>query len=465
MLILSRLTQLFPLLIGISVGFGALAEAGDYQDAVLEDKPIGYWRLEEAEGVADDSSPLGGDQGGLYVGDITQINGPILSEDENKAVSFDGTGRVEIPDGPEGGEIGSHTTFSIELWINPTPGIGGTQVIIGRGKFQTGVQYITRGLTLGVNGGAPGENANGPIPDGEWSHVVGVYDADVDANTTELTLYVNGFVSSTQTRVADNGGIFVPVPANNSFESIVIGALSFEQPPAGDGPEDFIQFFSGSVDEVAYYDYALGEDQILEHYEAAEVCIADEPGFEFACDDGFDNDCDGDVDGADDDCECAANEPDAEVSCDDGVDNDCDGTIDENDEDCSCTASEPGTEVSCDDGVDNDCDEVTDANDSDCDPRVGPFVRGDCDGNGVVGGSPTEAIVLLNFAFRGGKPPGCLAACDAEANGSLGITDGLRILRHSFLGIGMPDPPFPECTESTLAADLALGCETPFCAK
>lgn len=60
---------------------------------------------------------------------------------------------------------------------------------------------------------------------------------------------------------------------------------------------------------------------------------------------------------------------------------------------------------------------------------TGPFLRGDCDGNGVFGGSPTKAIVLLNFSFRGRPAPPCLAACDAEANGSIGITDALPILR------------------------------------
>ena len=97
------------------------------------------------------------------------------------------------------------------------------------------------------------------------------------------------------------------------------------------------------------------------------------------------------------------------------------------------------------------------------DGGVGPFLRGDCDGNGTVGGSPTEAIVGLNFSFRGGPAPPCLAACDAEANGSLGITDYLRILRHSFLGQGEPDAPFPDCVTSALASDVELGCETSFC--
>ena len=91
---------------------------------------------------------------------------------------------------------------------------------------------------------------------------------------------------------------------------------------------------------------------------------------------------------------------------------------------------------------------------------VGPFTRGDCDGNGVVGGSPTDAIVLLRWAFQDGTPPSCIAACDAEANGSVGVTDAIRVLRFSFQGGLPPDAPFPECATSRRASDGVLGCMT-----
>ncbi|MCH7884974.1 MAG: trypsin-like peptidase domain-containing protein, partial [Planctomycetes bacterium] len=59
--------------------------------------------------------------------------------------------------------------------------------------------------------------------------------------------------------------------------------------------------------------------------------------------------------------------PSAEV-CDDGIDNDCDGDVDCADADCSgdpACACTPSTEV-CDNGVDDDCDGATDCDDADC---------------------------------------------------------------------------------------------------
>jgi len=87
-----------------------------------------------------------------------------------------------------------------------------------------------------------------------------------------------------------------------------------------------------------------------------------------------------------DDSDATINPGEAEV-CDDGIDNNCDGQIDEgcggvcvdNDNDTygiNCAAGldcddtdpavNPGATESCDDGIDNDCDNMTDCNDSDC---------------------------------------------------------------------------------------------------
>jgi subtilisin-like proprotein convertase family protein len=85
-----------------------------------------------------------------------------------------------------------------------------------------------------------------------------------------------------------------------------------------------------------------------------------------ACADGADNDGDGAVDCADDDCRghgaCTA-----ESDCQDGIDNDSDGAIDCADPGCWGTPPcERSVEVSCSDGVDNDGNGQTDCADSHC---------------------------------------------------------------------------------------------------
>lgn len=94
-------------------------------------------------------------------------------------------------------------------------------------------------------------------------------------------------------------------------------------------------------------------------------------GTETDCDDGLDNDGDGDFDCDDADC---ADDPACdggggpETNCGNGVDDDGDGPIDCADTDCAGNpACLPDEETDCDDGVDNDGDGGLDCDDADCD--------------------------------------------------------------------------------------------------
>ena len=80
------------------------------------------------------------------------------------------------------------------------------------------------------------------------------------------------------------------------------------------------------------------------------------------CDDGLDNNCDGQTDEYCDE-PCAPNESAIAGTCGDGLDNDCDGRQDCLDLDCLPFCC--GAEV-CDDGADNDCDGRIDCRDSEC---------------------------------------------------------------------------------------------------
>jgi hypothetical protein len=92
-----------------------------------------------------------------------------------------------------------------------------------------------------------------------------------------------------------------------------------------------------------------------------------EGAFPGECDDGADNDFDGDYDCNDADCggspDCIENFADGD--CSDGADNDRDGLFDCDDPDCADDAA-CATEDDCTDGADNDLDGLFDCADPDC---------------------------------------------------------------------------------------------------
>jgi len=87
------------------------------------------------------------------------------------------------------------------------------------------------------------------------------------------------------------------------------------------------------------------------------------------CDDGIDNDGDGETDAADVGCVDAADlfETEAGLACDDGIDNDGDGDVDGADPGCF-DAGWPTESPACDDGADNDGDGAIDFDGDPADP-------------------------------------------------------------------------------------------------
>lgn len=88
------------------------------------------------------------------------------------------------------------------------------------------------------------------------------------------------------------------------------------------------------------------------------------------------------------------------------------------------------------------------------------FLRGDCDGDGAVGGNISDALTLLRFLFLGAQEPPCMKACDSNGDGSVegSVLDAVYLLRYLFAGGPPPAAPFPGCgmepipSESTCAS-------------
>jgi hypothetical protein len=88
-------------------------------------------------------------------------------------------------------------------------------------------------------------------------------------------------------------------------------------------------------------------------------------------------------------------------------------------------------------------------------PAPGRFRRGDADGNAKV--QVSDAILLLNHLFRGGKLE-CQDAGDTDDNGQLDLTDAVVTLRWLFQGGSPPGPPGPEDCGADPTQDELAGC-------
>lgn len=72
-----------------------------------------------------------------------------------------------------------------------------------------------------------------------------------------------------------------------------------------------------------------------------------------------------------------------------------------------------------------------------------PFLRGDCNGDGVI--NIVDPIFLGMALFSGAGPIACEAACDFNADGVLNIADGAYGFHYLFAGGPPPPGPFPVC--------------------
>lgn len=122
-----------------------------------------------------------------------------------------------------------------------------------------------------------------------------------------------------------------------------------------------------------FFFYALLPRTAADIEQASSSSVCDQSAE--VCDDEQDNDGDGYIDCADEDClgtgHCRENDP---TRCSDGVDNDLDGRIDCADESClnhpdviaAGTCGQETGDASCSDGIDNDSDGHTDCYDFGC---------------------------------------------------------------------------------------------------
>jgi hypothetical protein len=169
------------------------------------------------------------------------------TRDGDTAVSFDGATSVVV--GPDDYSFGGNAPFTIEAWVAPAPGGLPVQRICNHrhGPPHTGwllyVDSSKRAVFERWNGDTILGTVASALSVGAYSHVVVRYDG------AELSMWINGQQSD---HAADTGRI------GDFRASLTWGAAS----------TSVLDFFNGTLDEGAVYEYAIATDRIAAHYQA-----------------------------------------------------------------------------------------------------------------------------------------------------------------------------------------------------
>ena len=331
---------------------------------------------------------------------------------DGSAIELNGTDSIVNVDQIEGLPLFQNPAFTIAMWVRGMPQADmriwseGSALdsgpLFNLGTDNTGQTGELDLFIRGPGGGIGHTHSTGIVFDGEWHHVAYTDEGGFAA------MYIDGERDATE---------ITYVRPVMELDTTSIGAIQRADPS---------HWFTGAIDDVRVFDYALT---------AAEIAAIADSGVipeDEVCDNGTDDDGDGDIDC--DDADCSAFPACVEEICNNALDDDGDGDTDCDDADCAASELCPG--------------------------GVGPFVRADSNGDGIF--NISDPSHTLNALFLGGDLPVCLAGADANGDGVWNVSDPSYEL--NFLFLGGPAPPAPNvCALSGAEGDLSLGCEQATC--
>lgn len=241
--------------------FGGGGGSSGYASAVLADSPAAWWRQNDVPTGAVSGVSGGQALTGTY---SAQVTGPLSG---SNGLSFAGShvlySNVNI----------NHSQFSIEVWIKTTM-TGAATIVSNRGRGGGG-----KSLSLGIGTAPAGGGGAGrlwlgldsnsliigiattaAVNDGNWHHVVGVWNgtSGVTFATSQLAIYVDGSAAASGTVTA-----FGSVPA-----APLVGADGYILGATTSGPT---AYFTGSLSRHALYGSALSGTRVAAHFAATTV--------------------------------------------------------------------------------------------------------------------------------------------------------------------------------------------------
>jgi len=221
-------------------------KAGSYEQSVVNDGPIAYWRLNETNGTV--AFDYAGGYDSTHVGGVTVGQpGPRPPEFAgfeagNDAVQFDGT--TSSSSSPGLSLLNNRTNFTLCGWINPG--------VITQGGFfgQNDVVEFrflnTTTIELWTPHGSIDYTVGSAITVGDWNFLA------ASGNSTNLNLYINGQSVATATATATSGY------GSSTSPFLLSGNTSGNGDPS----------LNGLMDEVAVYPRTLSDLEIYSLYAA-----------------------------------------------------------------------------------------------------------------------------------------------------------------------------------------------------
>ncbi|MGC9941953.1 MAG: LamG domain-containing protein [Verrucomicrobiota bacterium] len=237
---------------------GLQVAKADYPSTILADGPIAFYRFNEPLGVTMNDSSATGQFPGTYVYSSDNLY-PELGQPGIETNSIFVSASDPDPGYAYAGyypQFNGQSPFTFEIWAKPSS-LDPVNYRCPVGNFSGWNTATQSGWYVYQTPGTPSTFAfvmqpngswinNASITAGSWYHLVGTYDG------TNASFYVNGVLIGSQ-----NVAGFVANSVNNANGN-----------PLGIGERgDDAEFFSGNLDDFAYYTNALTAAQILNHYQ------------------------------------------------------------------------------------------------------------------------------------------------------------------------------------------------------
>ncbi|AWZ10381.1 laminin G [Streptomyces sp. ICC4] len=232
-----------------------------YTTAVQATGPVNYWRLGDSSGAAAADEISSGGNGSYHDGVTLGSVGTFLDGD-NGSVTLDGTkGAVDVP----AETIGGATALAAEMWFR-TDKPNGVLLGLQNTDLATTPTQWNPSLLIDADGKLRGElwrgikgtsiTSTNPVTDNAWHHVV------LTGGTTGQTMYLDGV------KVGYQAGAVTPQTVVQAYLGAGYSHWAWDGQPAG------VRYFSGQLDEAAFYGKELDAATVADHYKARTRLVA-----------------------------------------------------------------------------------------------------------------------------------------------------------------------------------------------